>query len=139
MPTFAELRLAQSFACALELPAASSQLEVARRFARETAAAAGLEEDSVYELVFAVNEAVTNAIRHGRPDERGLIHVSAVAEGRRVTITVRDSGTFRMPVERPGANSDHGRGLALMARFTDHSVVNIANGTTAVSLSKDRW
>ncbi len=42
----------------------------------------------------AFNEAVTNAIRHGAPDEHGHIHLSVLVDGERLTLAVRDYGTF---------------------------------------------
>ena len=52
----------------LRLPASQASLKRARRYVEETATAFGFDSDGCYELVFAVNEAVTNAIKHGRAD-----------------------------------------------------------------------
>jgi anti-sigma regulatory factor (Ser/Thr protein kinase) len=113
-------------------------LGVARRYAAAAAAAFGLDEDSCYELVYAVNEAVTNAIRHGAPDARGLIRLSVVVDTDRLTLSVRDYGTFVLPILKAAARSEHGRGLGLMAQFVDEVRLCIGPDGTTVSLSKVR-
>src|ERR1700677_4337545 len=75
-------------------PAKASELAAAREYARGGGGAFGLDDDRCYEFAFAVNEAVTNAIRHGRPDEHGDIHLSVFADDDRLTFSVRDCGTF---------------------------------------------
>ncbi len=120
------------------LPAESSQLSVARRYALQAADTFGLDARSSYELVYAVNEAVTNAIRHGAPDADGLIHMSADADEEMLTLSVRDYGTFSTGGADDSTGAEHGRGLALMARFTDELSLTITPGATVVSLSKAR-
>ena len=60
----------------LHVLARRSELGIARKYAEDVAAAVGLDADSRYEFVYAVNEAVTNAIRHGASDEEDMIHMS---------------------------------------------------------------
>ena len=122
----------------LHLPARRSELGAARKYAADVAAAFGLDADSCYEFVVAVNEAVTNAIRHGASDERGRIQLSVVADAERLTFAVRDRGTFVMPVLDGAVNSEHGRGLALMASLVDEVQLEIEPGGTTVRLSKAR-
>lgn len=122
----------------LHLPARRSELGAARKYARDRAAAFGLDPDNCHDFVCAVNEAVTNAIRHGASDERGLIHLSIVADANRLTFAVRDCGTFVMPVLDDAMSSEHGRGLALMATLVDEVQLEIEPGGTTVRLSKAR-
>jgi serine/threonine-protein kinase RsbW len=122
----------------LHIPAQRSELAAARRYAGEVAAAFGLDADSCYEFVYAVNEAVTNAIRHGAADEQGMIHLSVHAEADRLTFTVRDRGTFVMPVPDSTETAERGRGLALMADLADEVELHIEPGSTTVRLSKAR-
>lgn len=122
----------------LHVLARRSELGVARKYAEDVAAAFGLDVDSRYEFVYAVNEAVTNAIRHGASDEEDMIHMSIVADAERLTFCVRDRGTFVMP-EADGAESTAGgRGLALMASLVDEVDLHIDPGGTTVRLSKIR-
>jgi anti-sigma regulatory factor (Ser/Thr protein kinase) len=128
-----------SFAASeLRLPALRSALDVARRYVGEVAAAFGFDADGCFELVFAVNEAVTNAIRHGAPDEQGSISLSVIADADRLTFVIRDCGTFAMPVLDADTSSEHGRGLALMANVMDEVQLDIKPGSTIVRLSKAR-
>ncbi len=120
----------------LHVQARRSELAVARRYAEDVAQAVGLDADSRYEFVYAVNEAVTNAIRHGASDEDGMIHLSIVADAERLTFAVRDQGTFVVPVLDVTDTAEHGRGLALMASLVDEVQLQIDPGGTTVRLSK---
>src|SRR6478672_10933668 len=95
----------------LHVLARRSELGVARKYAEDLAAAFGLDADSRYEFVYAVNEAVTNAIRRG---------------------------TFVMPEPDAPEVSEGGRGLALMASLVDEVDLHIDPGGTTVRLSKTR-
>jgi serine/threonine-protein kinase RsbW len=122
----------------LYLPARRSELGAARKFAADAAVAFGLDDGDRYDFVLAVNEAVTNAIRHGDSDERGLIRLSIVADADRLTFAVCDRGTFVMPVLDGPVNAEHGRGLALMASLVDEVQLEIEPGGTTIRLSKAR-
>ena len=122
----------------LHVLARRSELGVARKYAEDVAAAFGLDADSRYEFVYAVNEAVTNAIRHGASDEEDMIHMSITADAERLTFAVRDRGTFVMPEPDAPEISEGGRGLALMASLVDEVDLHIDPGGTTVRLSKAR-
>jgi anti-sigma regulatory factor (Ser/Thr protein kinase) len=122
----------------LNLPAEPAKLVMAREYAQRAAAAFGLDGDRSYEFVFAVNEAVTNAIRHGAPDEHGHIMLSVLSEGDRLTFAVRDYGTFKAREEDRDEHAEGGRGFALMTRLMDAVQLCVAPGNTTVRLSKAR-
>jgi stage II sporulation protein AB (anti-sigma F factor) len=122
----------------LRLPATRGELATARMRAHQTATAFGLDAGRCYEFVFAINEAVTNAIKHGAPDEHGLITLRFTSEGDRLTCSVHDQGTFTAPVRVLHQRAEHGRGLALMAKLVDDLQLAIKPGSTIVHLSKDR-
>jgi anti-sigma regulatory factor (Ser/Thr protein kinase) len=122
----------------LHVLARRSELGVARKYAEDVAAAFGLDEDSRYEFVYAVNEAVTNAIRHGASDDEDMIHMSIIADAERLTFAVRDQGTFVMPEVDGVETSAGGRGLALMASLVDEVDVHIDPAGTTVRLCKRR-
>ncbi len=119
----------------LRLAAQPSKLAVAREYAQRAAVAFGLDGDRRHDFVFAVNEAVTNAIRHGRPDEHGHIHLSVLIEGDRLMFTVRDYGTFAASAFDRVTSSERGRGFALMTRLMDAVQLCAAPGCTTVRLS----
>ncbi|HEV3035226.1 MAG TPA: ATP-binding protein [Solirubrobacteraceae bacterium] len=122
----------------LHLPARPAKLGAARQYAHEVAAAFGFDSDRCYEIAFAVNEAATNAIRHGKPDEHGCIHLSALADGDRLTLAVRDCGTFVACAGATDALAESGRGFALMERLMDAVQLCVSCGSTTVRLSKAR-
>jgi anti-sigma regulatory factor (Ser/Thr protein kinase) len=122
----------------LRLPAQPAKLAMAREYAHQAAAAFGLDADRRYEFVCGVNEAVTNAIRHGAPDEDGHIRLSVLSEGDRLTLAVSDYGTFTAREESRGANAEGGRGFALMTCLMDQVQLCVASGSTTVRLSKVR-
>jgi anti-sigma regulatory factor (Ser/Thr protein kinase) len=129
---------AEAGAIELRLPATRAELGTARERAHEAATAFGLDPAGCYEFVFAINEAVTNAIRHGAPDEDGLITIRFSSEGDRLTCAVQDEGTFTTPVQPVHHRAEHGRGLALMAKLVDDLQLAVKPGSTIVRLSKDR-
>jgi anti-sigma regulatory factor (Ser/Thr protein kinase) len=127
-----------SAAIELRVPARRSELAAARASAHQAATAFGLGADASYEFVFAVNEAVTNAIKHGTPDEQGMICVRFSSDADRLTCAVHDRGTFLVPTAGREQRSENGRGLSLMARLVDDLRLSIKPGHTVVRLSKDR-
>ncbi len=122
----------------LRLPAQPSKLSVAREYAHDAAAAFGFDAERCYEIAFAVNEAVTNAIRHGRPDEHGQIHLSTLSDGERLTLSVRDYGTFVASPVDYSPTAEGGRGFALMAGLMDTVQLCVSSNGTTVRLSKAR-
>jgi stage II sporulation protein AB (anti-sigma F factor) len=122
----------------LRLDAQPTQLGRAREYARAAAAALDFDEERCYEVACAFNEAVTNAIRHGLPDEQGQIHLSARADGERLTLAVRDYGTFVASAAAATPRSESGRGFALMAGLMDSVELRVSPASTTVCLSKDR-
>ncbi len=134
MTAQAELSLASE----LRLRATAYDLAGARDYAAAAAAAFGLSPDDGYDFVYAVNEAVTNAIRHGSPDEHGQIVLSVGAVGERLVFSVRDYGTFAMPASASASDLEGGRGFALMEQLVDDVQVQADGDGTTVTLSKAR-
>jgi anti-sigma regulatory factor (Ser/Thr protein kinase) len=134
MPAQAEL----SVAAELRIGARASELAAARRYAEAAASAFGFDAEESYDFAYAFNEAVTNAIRHGAPDEDGDILLSALAVEGRLVLSVRDSGAFAMPTWPPRSEPEGGRGFALMERLVDDVQVRIEHDGTTVTLSKAR-
>jgi anti-sigma regulatory factor (Ser/Thr protein kinase) len=119
------------------LPARPSELRAAREYARGAAAAFGLDPDASYKFAFAVNEAVTNAIRHGAPDAQGEIRLSVVMGADRLTLAVHDYGTFLPPTRGGSAMLEEGRGFAMMACWAEVEL-HLAPTGTIVRLSATR-
>ena len=122
----------------VRLPAASAQLVVAREHVERAARAMGFDDRATHEIVFAVNEAVTNAIRHGRPDEAGTIGLLIEADGDGLTVVVSDSGLFVPSVSDEGPQAENGRGFVFMSSLMDRVDLTQCPEGTLVRLHKDR-
>jgi anti-sigma regulatory factor (Ser/Thr protein kinase) len=105
-----------------EFPAVPASLADVRRFVREHAARSGLSDRGRDELVLAVSEAATNAVRHSGSS---TMRLRWRANGRRVVVTVEDRGIFRPGRPAPGEQRSieprmpGGYGLTLMSASTD--------------------
>lgn len=115
-----------------------SELQDVRRQAETAAAEFGLVAAERYQFVFAVNEAVTNAIKHGRPAADGTIGVELLADGDALVCAVEDHGTFRPSSPESDPLAEGGRGLTLMARLMDDVELLATDAGTTVRLSKRR-
>lgn len=121
----------------LRLPFHPTELGTAREFVQRAALGFGLGADASFDFVLATNEAVTNAIRHGCPDEHGRILLRMVTGSDRLTLVVRDYGIF-VPPPVATLRVDGGRGLAMMRNLTDEFELLPDGLGTTVRLSKDR-
>jgi anti-sigma regulatory factor (Ser/Thr protein kinase) len=122
----------------LRLPAVPGQLALARERVERAALAMGFDTRATHEIVFAVNEAVTNAIRHGRPDEAGTIGLLIEDEGDALTVVVSDSGWFVPTIPDGTLMAVHGRGFVLMSRMMDHVELSRGPEGTLLRLRKRR-
>jgi len=100
------------------------------------AGAAGLSGDRLDDFVVAVNELLTNAVRHGGGSGR----VALWAEDGGVVCEVSDSGRGLPaqrpePVVRPAANTPGGWGLWLAEELTDTFDIVTGDGGTTVRVS----
>jgi anti-sigma regulatory factor (Ser/Thr protein kinase) len=104
----------------LTLPPSSSALPDLRRSAARTLGV--VDERVLADVLLALDEAVSNAIRHG---SRGgePVQVSVERDGDWVEMTVRDGGPTphlpRLPAEPPPALETGGRGLWLILQLVD--------------------
>ena len=114
----------------LRLPAVPSQLVIAREHVERAALAMGFDDRATHEIVFAVNEAVTNAIRHGRPDQTGTIGLLIEDDGDGLTVVVSDSGAFIPSVPDGSPMAEQGRGFVFMSSLMDQvDLVRCPEGT----------
>lgn len=121
-------------------PAASAELGVDRTtlsalrgFIQARAAQAGLGEERVDDLVYAVNEVVTNSICHGE----GRARVSFWSDHGVVSCEVRDRGWIRDPLAgriAPDPDRLNGRGLWLVNQLCDLVQLRSSPAGTTVRL-----
>ncbi|MBV9271588.1 MAG: ATP-binding protein [Candidatus Eremiobacteraeota bacterium] len=92
------------------------------------------------EFVFAIGEALANAIEHSRSSD--VIEVRCQVEGDKIVATVIDSGAgfptdSLAQIKLPNEFSERGRGLPIMRRCTDIFAVHSVPGKgTAVVLGR---
>jgi len=123
----------------MRLPARPGELKRARDCVAAAAADFGFTRKAAYELVFAVNEAVTNAIKHGSPQGDGTVGLTIDADGDALVCTVRDAGPFIQPAEHPEPHSaESGRGFEFMSALTDEFELLVKPAATIVRLRKLR-
>ncbi len=136
--------LAQRFTT--ELPAAPrsgdtigadrTNLGVLRRMVSSFALRSGLDPERTDDLVYAVNEVVTNSICHGE----GRAAVRLWTEGRSVLCDVRDRGRIRNPLVgrvAPRAGQESGRGLWLVNQLCDLVQIRSPESGTVVRMRVD--
>jgi serine/threonine-protein kinase RsbW len=118
----------------LTLPPTSSCLPDVRRSVAESLE--GVGEDVLADVLLALDEAVSNAIRHGSRAGDPVL-VSVQADGRWIEMTVRDGGPTprlpRLPARPPPALETGGRGLWLILQLVDEvRLQRIGEGTRLV-------
>jgi anti-sigma regulatory factor (Ser/Thr protein kinase) len=131
----AVLRVEQS---ELRLRSDASQLALARDFADAAAERFGFDEVDRYQFKLAVSEAVANAIEHGRACSDGTIHVWVAERPRRLTLGVRNAGSFMPSLATNDSLHERGRGIAMMSGLVDVLALSRVDGHTQVELSKHR-
>ena len=118
----------------LSVPVRASALREVRRVLHGWLAAAGaVDPDGI---VLAVDEAVSNAIEHGRPsagdDDDGPIIVHVAEAGGGVLIEVSDPGRWKPPT----LDESRGRGFPLMTALMDDVSVERNGSTTVVRMQR---
>jgi anti-sigma regulatory factor (Ser/Thr protein kinase) len=106
-------------------------LEAMRRFVAEQAVAEGIAAECADGLVLAVDEVVTNALRHG--GGRGTVRAWSQDGG--VVCEVADTGTITEPLVgrvRPDLNRHGGRGLWIANHFCDLVQIRSSRAGTVV-------
>jgi anti-sigma regulatory factor (Ser/Thr protein kinase) len=118
----------------LTLPPSSSHLPDLRRSVARTLG--DLDRRVLADVLLALDEAVSNAIRHGSLGG-GPVQVSVESDGEWVEMTVRDAGPTprlpRLPAEPPPVLQTGGRGLWLILQLVDEvRLQRIGDGTRLI-------
>jgi serine/threonine-protein kinase RsbW len=104
-----------------------------RRCTAEWAAAAGLTEPLVDDLVLAAHEALANVADHAYPDGHGTAWLDVACHADEIVAVVRDEGRWQQPATDPGWR---GRGLTIIRGLADHVDVRTSPSGTTVEM---RW
>ena len=103
----------------LSIPARLERLHEVREFVDQATAQAGFDDPSRYEIKLAVNEAVTNAIRHGSQSAEDRVDLEIADRGDELFFCVADTGLFVHRFELPRELPERGRGLSFIAELMD--------------------
>ena len=111
-----------------------SRVTPLRHLVTATAAAAGLTGERLDDFVLAVNELLTNAVRHGG----GTGHLLLAAEDGAVVCEVSDhgGGLDGASTQRPAPDEPGGWGLWLVRQLTDTCAIKTGPDGTAVRISR---
>jgi anti-sigma regulatory factor (Ser/Thr protein kinase) len=107
----------------LAIDSAPENLRLARQAVAEAAADAGADGLAVGDIALAVNEAMSNAVRHAYMPAAGPICVSAERDGATFAVVVRDGGRGFLPREDPRPSEDGGFGLKLIDELTSEFTI----------------
>ncbi|MBK9118109.1 MAG: ATP-binding protein [Phycisphaerales bacterium] len=84
----------------------------------------GYDEDTIFAIKLAFEEAVTNAVKHGNCNDRSKhVHLRYYVDPQRIVFMVRDEGPGFCPEKVPDPTADEnlerpsGRGLMLMQSY----------------------
>jgi serine/threonine-protein kinase RsbW len=118
----------------LTLPPTASCLPDLRRSAARTLE--GVGEEVLADVLLALDEAVSNAIRHGSKAGDPML-VSVKADGGWIEMSVHDGGPTprlpRLPAEPPPALQTGGRGLWLILQLVDEvRLQRVGDGTRLI-------
>lgn len=108
-----------------------------RRFVARSAAAFGLDDTRVDELVVATNEVATNSVVHGGGN--GELKMWAAPSA--VTCEIRDEGWIRDSVSRrpaPATTAADGRGLWIAKKLCDRVEIRSTRAGSSVRLHMSR-
>lgn len=120
----------------IDISGRTGHVSAVRRAIRLLGKGEGLTDEATSDLCLAVGEAVTNAVEHGRKDER--IQVRAKRNASDVIIYIENHGDFTPPTEigMPTSDAEHGRGLALIHALADGVSFISESGRTTVCIRK---
>jgi anti-sigma regulatory factor (Ser/Thr protein kinase) len=114
----------------LSRPAEPETVTAFRHRAAAFAAEVGADADLVTDVVLAVSEATTNAVKYAYgPDEEGTVDLAAAVDDGWLTLHIADRGAGF----RSGPSGGLGRGRAIIARLCDDlRIVQEGLGTQVV-------
>jgi serine/threonine-protein kinase RsbW len=123
-------------ASSVSITAEPARLGEAREFVESVANDHGFDDDALYQIKVASNEAVSNAIEHGKPCPDGTIEVRAEVEEEDLALYVRDCGEFVLADGPRDPIAERGRGFTFMTLLMDDVSLDTEPGHTVVRLAK---
>lgn len=123
-------------ASSVSITADPARLGEARRFVESVATESGFDDDALYQIKVASNEAVSNAIEHGKPCAGGNIEVRSELEDGELALYVSDCGEFVLADSPSDPIAERGRGFTFMSLLMDDVSLDTGPGKTVVRLAK---
>ncbi len=125
----------------LRIPATLEELQHVYGWAEEHLALVGVEESRRFDIMLALSEAVTNAIRHGSsPARQAAVDIEVEVTTDAVSLKVSDTGAGFDPDALPdpthGQNVfvPNGRGVYLIRTLADDVSFNFSDQGTTVQV-----
>jgi anti-sigma regulatory factor (Ser/Thr protein kinase) len=117
----------------IEMAAAAEQLSDLRHQFSAWMRAAAIPEETIADIVLAVNEAAANGIEHAyRGHTPGTVRIEAENDGARVHVRITDQGSWKPAAAEPGIR---GRGLLLIRAVSDWLEMDCTPSGTIVNMS----
>jgi PAS domain S-box-containing protein len=117
----------------IEMAAAAEQLSDVRHQFSAWMRAAAIPEETIADIVLAVNEAAANCIEHGyRGHKPGTVRIEAENDGARMHVRITDKGSWKPAAADPGIR---GRGLLLIRAVSDWLEMDCTPQGTVVNVS----
>jgi serine/threonine-protein kinase RsbW len=105
---------------------------------------AGFDEQSLFAIRLALDEALTNAVRHGNgSDPNKKVSVEFTADERRLVVQIEDEGAGFVPDDVPDPTAEenlcrpHGRGVMLMRAYMSDVQFNERGNRVTLTKSRD--
>jgi len=125
----------------IRIPASLEELHHVYSWADEHLTQTGIPEAKRFDIMLALSEAVTNAIRHGCHNSTGdFVDIEVMITERSVNIRVHDCGTGFEPETLPDPTKDEnllvpsGRGVFLIKNLADDVHFDFSQDGTTVSV-----
>jgi serine/threonine-protein kinase RsbW len=107
----------------LSIDAAPDNVRLVRRTVADAALEAGADADALGAIALAVDEAMTNAVRHAYDSGSGSVSVSVDLVDSLFAVVVRDEGRGFTTAEATREQEGGGYGLKLMKRLADDFII----------------
>lgn len=120
----------------LRLEADLASLAGIRRHVRERLAGLGADGRCVDDLVGAVDEWVTNVVRHGYAGRGGPVEIVVAAEAGDAVVTVRDAGPPFDPADGPPFDPAVPLGARRLGGMGLHTILALTDDTTHRALAE---
>jgi serine/threonine-protein kinase RsbW len=125
----------------IRIPATLEELHHVYSWADEHLTQSGIPESKRFNIMLALSEAVTNAIRHGCHSSSGdFVDIEVTITNSSVNIKVHDCGTGFVPDALPDPTKDenlltpNGRGIFLIKNLADDVRFDFTKDGTTVSV-----